>query len=123
MLAFKAGLIHRDLSDGNIMIIDGPGGLFSGILLDLDYALNWKEVLEIAGWPVSAQSWKEFVEEYNRTLPTTKRPALPGVVIPLLVPKPGNTTYDPNTSTNWKERMKMKERTVCVTSSNRFIHE
>ncbi|EPS97689.1 hypothetical protein FOMPIDRAFT_1081812, partial [Fomitopsis schrenkii] len=35
-LAFLAGLIHRDLSDGNVMIHDGD--LFSGFLLDLDYA-------------------------------------------------------------------------------------
>ena len=115
MLAFKAGLIHRDLSDGNIMIKDGPGGIFSGFLLDLDYAFNWKEALEEAGWPISEDAWTEFVKEYNSKLPTRKRPALPGVVVPLLVPNPSKPTYDPNMPTDWKERMRMKERTVCVT--------
>ncbi|EPS97677.1 hypothetical protein FOMPIDRAFT_37343, partial [Fomitopsis schrenkii] len=36
MLAFKAGMIHRDLNEGNVMIHDG--GIFTGFLLDLDFA-------------------------------------------------------------------------------------
>lgn len=115
MLAFKAGLVHRDLSDGNVMIKDG--GLFSGFLLDFDYAFNWKEALEEAGWPSNEAAWTEYVREYNSKLPTRKRPALPGVVVPLLVPKPGNNTYNPSTATTWKERMRMKERTVSSSVS------
>ncbi|EPS97265.1 hypothetical protein FOMPIDRAFT_1128889, partial [Fomitopsis schrenkii] len=64
-MAFIAGLIHRDLSDGNVMIHDG--GMFSGFLLDLDYAFDWMEALELAGRPVDKEAWAAYVEEYNRS--------------------------------------------------------
>ncbi|EPS97685.1 hypothetical protein FOMPIDRAFT_1128119, partial [Fomitopsis schrenkii] len=62
-LAYVAGLIHRDLSDGNVMIHDG--GLFSGFLLDLDYAFDWMEALELAGLPVNRAAWTAYVQKYN----------------------------------------------------------
>ncbi|KAI0730081.1 hypothetical protein C8Q72DRAFT_911182 [Fomitopsis betulina] len=59
MLAFKAGLIHRDLSDGNVMIHDG------GLFTDLDYAFDWMEALRLSGRPVDEAAWETHVAEYN----------------------------------------------------------
>ena len=63
MLAFKAGLIHRDLSDGNVLIHDG--WLFTGFLLDLDYAFDWMEALRLSERPVDEAAWETYVAEYN----------------------------------------------------------
>ena len=112
MLAFKAGLIHRDLSDGNVMITDG--GLFYGFLLDLDYAFNWMEALELAGQPVDEATWASYVDAYNERVVDIERPAGAGQVIPPLVegremPQASRAT---NSGASWRQRMKMKERTV-----------
>ena len=114
MLAFKAGLIHRDLSDGNVMIMDG--GLFSGFLLDLDYAFNWMEALELAGEKVDEETWAAFVQKYNEQVVSIapSRPAPAGSEVPVLVKKAGMTPRrGADSSASWTERMKMKERTVC----------
>lgn len=111
MLAFKAGLIHRDMSDGNVMIMDN--GLFSGFLLDLDYAFNWIEALELAGEEVSEDAWAAFVEKYNQQVADIARPAFPGEEVPVLVQKAGmKPRRGADSSASWTERMKMKERTV-----------
>ena len=41
MLAFQAGIIHRDISEGNITIVNGRG-----FLHDFDYGFNWKLFLQ-----------------------------------------------------------------------------
>ena len=115
MLAFKAGLIHRDLSDGNIMIKDG-----GGFLLDFDYAFNWKEALELAGWQVDEENWAQFVEEYDKLASDIERPVMPGLEIPLLVPG-AHKSSDTSKEESWQERMKMKERTVSPSSLRRVF--
>ncbi|EPS97267.1 hypothetical protein FOMPIDRAFT_1128690, partial [Fomitopsis schrenkii] len=59
-LAFLAGLIHRDLSDGNVMIHDGD--MFSGFLLDLDYAFDWMEALKLVGLPAEREAWTAWTQ-------------------------------------------------------------
>lgn len=113
MLAFKAGLIHRDLSDGNVMIMDG--GFFKGFLLDLDYAFNWMEALELAGIPATDEAaWARFVDQHNSKVARQRRPETTSgqpAKIPALVGKDADL---PSTAAraSWKERMQMKERTV-----------
>ena len=113
MLAFKAGLIHRDLSDGNVMIVDG--GWFQGFLLDLDYAFDWIEALTLAGVEaVDEAAWARFVDQHNnkvarysRVGPSARRDNISALF--------GNKDADlPSTPAraNWKQRMQMKERTV-----------
>ena len=113
MLAFKAGLIHRDLSDGNVMIMDG--GWFQGFLLDLDYAFDWIEALKLAGIEVTDEAaWARFVDQYNskvarydRLGPSAQRDKISALF--------GNKDADlPSTAAreSWKESIQMKERTV-----------
>ncbi|KAH9930114.1 uncharacterized protein B0H18DRAFT_1209606 [Fomitopsis serialis] len=111
--AYLAGTIHRDISEGNVMIVDDWMCFFVGFLLDLDYAFDWKAALGHAGWPINETSWKRFVEEYNRSLPHRARPAPPETEIPVLVP-PLDAASAPGGNSDreiWKTRMKLKERT------------
>ena len=118
MLAFKAGLIHRDMSDGNVMIMED--GLFDGFLLDLDYAFNWMEALELAGEEVSEEAWETFVTTYNKRVGRISRPAAPGAVIPVLVQREGVEPHrGADSSVTWSQRMRMKERTVRNISVSR----
>ena len=113
--AFLSGIIHRDISEGNVMLSDDIMSFFMGFLLDFDYGFDWKEVLKRAGRVVNEANWKQYVEEYNRSLPQRDRPAPPELEIPFI----GPTTEDRSTSEHldalrmeWLARMKMKERTV-----------
>ncbi|EPS97259.1 hypothetical protein FOMPIDRAFT_1052476 [Fomitopsis schrenkii] len=104
--AFIAGLIHRNLSDGNVMIHDG--GMFSGVLLDLDYAFDWMEALELAGRPVDKEAWAAYVEEYNRSVDHFRRPECSVDDVPTLYAgrdMPSGSGVDPATS--WAQRMKI----------------
>ncbi|KAI0713081.1 hypothetical protein C8Q72DRAFT_777872, partial [Fomitopsis betulina] len=55
-LAFEAGIIHRDISEGNIMIYNGKG-----FLHDLDYGFDWKAFLWDLGYEDTIESWEKFV--------------------------------------------------------------
>ena len=108
MLAFKAGLIHRDLSDGNVLIHDG--GLFTGFLLDLDYAFDWMEALRLSGRPVDEAAWETHVAEYNAKVANIERLVHLEQTIPPLIP--GRPTQSSKAEVSWVKRMQMKERTV-----------
>ena len=112
MLAFKVGLIHRDMSDGNVMIMEG--GLFDGFLLDLDYAFNWMEALELAGEEISEEAWRAFVRKYDDLVDDITRPAPMGTKVPVFVNdsylKQSRSIADSRLS--WTQRMNMKERTA-----------
>ncbi|TFY63347.1 hypothetical protein EVJ58_g3299 [Rhodofomes roseus] len=54
-LAFEAGVIQRDVSEGNVMSVDGRG-----FLHDLDYGFNWKATLYALGYEDTIESWEEF---------------------------------------------------------------
>ncbi|KAH9831774.1 uncharacterized protein C8Q71DRAFT_841066, partial [Rhodofomes roseus] len=58
--AYDAGVIHKDVSEGNVMIVrreTGPGGF----LQDFDYAFSWKKFLRRRGWHATKESWKVYV--------------------------------------------------------------
>ena len=48
--------MHRDVSEGNIMIENGRG-----FLHDLDYGFDWKEFLLDLGYEDTLESWERFV--------------------------------------------------------------
>ena len=117
--AFRAGVIHRDISENDVMLGDDMMAFFVGFLLDFDYGFNWREVLQKAGWEVSEESWKRYVEEYDRSLPQVLRPAPPECEIPLKGPVDQEAGGDGSTLPpfqEWLARMKMKERTVRMTA-------
>ena len=55
-MAFEAGIMHRDVSEGNIMLVNGRG-----FLHDLDYGFDWKEFLFDLGYEDTMESWEQFV--------------------------------------------------------------
>ena len=57
MLAFEAGIMHRDISEGNVMIANGRG-----FLHDFDYGFNWKLFLQFLDYEDTEESWEEFVK-------------------------------------------------------------
>ena len=100
------------------MLSDDMMAFFIGFLLDFDYGFNWKEVLQKAGWEVSEESWKRYVEAYDRNLPRRERPAPPEWEIPLMGAMDQERGEDgalPSLQ-EWLARMKMKERTVRLTA-------
>ncbi|EPS97657.1 hypothetical protein FOMPIDRAFT_1149766 [Fomitopsis schrenkii] len=110
--AYHSGIIHRDISENNVMLGDDFMSFFVGFLLDLDYGFNWKELLRKAGWEVSETSWEQYVEEYNRNLPQARRPAPPGMEIPPMGPVDDDGGDEAKADQEeWKARMKFKERT------------
>lgn len=111
MLASKAGLIHREMSNENKRL---NNGLFSGFFLDSDYALNWMEVLELAGAEVSEEAWAAFVQSYNEQVVDINRPASVGEKVPGLVRKDGmKPRRRADSGARWTERLEVEERTVC----------
>lgn len=48
--------MHRDVSEGNVMIADGRG-----FLHDLDYGFDWMSFLNDLGFEPTEESWEEFV--------------------------------------------------------------
>lgn len=112
---FQAGLIHRDLSDGNVMIMDV--GLFRVFLLDLDYAFNWMEALELGGEEVSEEAWTAFVKKYDEQVSHLTRPEPLSTDIHMLVKAREGQSQAPRRGADprsWTQRMKMKERTVST---------
>ncbi|EPS93540.1 hypothetical protein FOMPIDRAFT_93727 [Fomitopsis schrenkii] len=110
--AYRAGIIHRDISENNIMLSDDLMSFFIGFLLDFDYGFNWKDLLRRAGWEVSEAAWERYVEEYNRNLPYQARPAPPEVKIPPMGPTKDDMSDEAKAEQEeWRARMKIKERT------------
>ncbi|KAH9930133.1 uncharacterized protein B0H18DRAFT_995345 [Fomitopsis serialis] len=110
--AYLAGVIHRDVSEGNVMLCDTWIIFFAGFLLDFDYSFDWKAALRHAGMPVNEANWKMFVKQYNESLAQPGRPGPPEQKIPVLGPH--NTNASPHAQAareQWEARMKMKERT------------
>lgn len=115
--AFRAGIIHRDISNNNVLLNDLSGFesnmlAFIGFLIDFDYGFDWKTALQIAGWPYDEESWKEFVADFNAKLPFKTRAAATDRQNPVMgtrKPEGADLTQD---QAKWEARMKIKERTV-----------
>ncbi|PCH37559.1 hypothetical protein WOLCODRAFT_84113, partial [Wolfiporia cocos MD-104 SS10] len=58
-LAFEAGVLHRDVSDGNVMIANGAP--FKGFIGDFDYSFNWKRFMKARNWLTTVASWQRYV--------------------------------------------------------------
>ncbi|KAH9917492.1 uncharacterized protein B0H18DRAFT_1034360 [Fomitopsis serialis] len=55
-VAFEAGIMHRDVSEGNVMLVNGRG-----FLHDLDYGFDWKNFLHKLGYEDTIASWEQYV--------------------------------------------------------------
>jgi len=56
--AFEAGVLHRDISEGNILIANGRG-----FLHDLDHAFDWVAHLFDQGYEHTVESWEQYVKK------------------------------------------------------------
>ena len=71
------------------------------------------EMLKRAGWEVTEESWKRYVEEYDRDLAKRPRPAPREGIPPMgAANKEGMTEEAKAELENWIGKMKLKERTV-----------
>ncbi|KAH9922495.1 uncharacterized protein B0H18DRAFT_1212573 [Fomitopsis serialis] len=64
--AYEAGVLHRDVSRGNIMMGRRPDGTSFGFLHDFDYASNWKVFLASKNILAGLVQWEQYArKEYG----------------------------------------------------------
>ncbi|TFY59416.1 hypothetical protein EVJ58_g5790 [Rhodofomes roseus] len=61
--AYVAGIVHRDISKGNVMIARRDGDPSTGFVHDFDYASSWKRFLASEGKPVDLESWIQYARD------------------------------------------------------------
>lgn len=62
-IAYRAGVLHRDVSEGNVLIAqDAP---FNGFIGDFDYSFSWKRFLRERGWKGTLDSWQQYVKTHE----------------------------------------------------------
>jgi len=59
-LAYEAGVLHRDISDGNVMMGETPRQ--PGFITDFDNGFNWKSFMRARGWKDDLESWNRFIQ-------------------------------------------------------------
>ena len=55
--------MHRDVSEGNIMMSRDPNVPYTGFVQDFDCGLNWKNLLTKLGLADEWDDWDEFVRD------------------------------------------------------------
>lgn len=93
--AYLSGIIHRDISENNVMLTDSDDVMtaFVGFILDFDYSFDWQDILKRSGWEISEASWKMLHSAMN-------------LGVSCLV------FFDYSESMNWKELLRWAERTA-----------
>ena len=71
--AFRKGILHRDISEGNVMISRDPGVPYKGLVQDFDYGLNWRKFLVKFGLGTEWKDWDEFVRDECAKLAEKRR--------------------------------------------------
>ena len=96
------------------MLSDDMMSSFVGFLLDFDHGFNWMEVLKRADWEVTEESWKRYVEEYDRNLPKRKHHSAPQKETPAMcAANQDDITEEAKAGPEgWGIRKKLEERTV-----------
>ena len=61
--AFQKGVLHRDVSEGNIMISRDHNVPWKGFIQDFDYSFNWKNLLAKLGMANEWEDWDKFVRD------------------------------------------------------------
>ncbi|TFY57944.1 hypothetical protein EVJ58_g6714 [Rhodofomes roseus] len=71
--AYHAGIIHQDISEGNVMIVRHKNGS-GGFLQDFDCAFSWRRFLRRCGWRATKESWEKYVRTDEGHLDPTVEP-------------------------------------------------
>ena len=71
-LAYEKGVIHRDVSEGNVMICRDPGSPFKGFIHDFAFSFSWLRFLRKRGLEASLASWEKHCVDNGH------KPAAPG---------------------------------------------
>lgn len=67
--AYKAGMIHRDVSGGNVMIMKKKDGSPGGFIHDFDFSSSWSRFLKAADKTPDIAYWVEYAKnEYLKSL-------------------------------------------------------
>ncbi|EPT03332.1 hypothetical protein FOMPIDRAFT_89023 [Fomitopsis schrenkii] len=64
-LAYVKGVVHRDVSEGNVMICRDPGSLFKGFIHDFDHSFSWLRFLGKQGWITELATWVQYCAEHG----------------------------------------------------------
>ncbi|KZT63100.1 hypothetical protein DAEQUDRAFT_760642 [Daedalea quercina L-15889] len=59
--AYEAGILHRDISKGDIMISRHQDGTY-GFIQDFDCAFSWFHFLRRRGWQGTLASWEHYIQ-------------------------------------------------------------
>jgi len=60
-LAYEAGIIHRDISEGNVMIAENAP--YRGFIGDFDCSFVWKQWLKEHGMEATRKNWEQYVHQ------------------------------------------------------------
>ncbi|KAH9831786.1 uncharacterized protein C8Q71DRAFT_285114 [Rhodofomes roseus] len=67
--AYEDGVIHRDISEGNVMIAR-LGEAFAGFIQDLDFSFSWRRFLEKRNYAsVDLATWEKYCVEHGHEPP------------------------------------------------------
>ncbi|KAH9915718.1 uncharacterized protein B0H18DRAFT_1107840 [Fomitopsis serialis] len=66
--AYEAGIIHRDVSEGNVMI-SRLRAAFAGFIQDFDFSFSWRRFLQKRGWDVNLATWEKYCVEHGTNRP------------------------------------------------------
>lgn len=61
-MAYERGVVHRDVSEGNVMIAR-HSKRFRGFIQDFDYSFSWKRFLEKRGMKKTLAAWEKYCRE------------------------------------------------------------
>ncbi|TFY58765.1 hypothetical protein EVJ58_g6212 [Rhodofomes roseus] len=71
--AYEAGLVHRDISEGNVMIAP-KGARFRGYIQDFDFSFCWKWFLQKRKEKVDLATWEEYCVQHGHEPRSKKDP-------------------------------------------------
>ena len=63
-LAYELGVIHRDISEGNVMMAR-RSARFRGFIQDFDYSFSWRQFLRKREMEISLAGWEQYCKEHG----------------------------------------------------------
>ena len=67
--AYEAGIIHRDVSEGNVMICRVEGASSKGFIQDFDFSFNWRRFLYRRSMKNNLATWEKYCVDHGHEPP------------------------------------------------------